>query len=84
MIELAKDNDTVTDSQDVVEHQAPQRNITVAKLNALYTSGMHLAQAMRQVYEVEAANDLEIWILGMKHDLELMMEGIKLERAEND
>ena len=82
MIELAHDNDTMTNSQDVATIQ--HRDITVAKLNMLYTSGMHLAQAMRQVYEVEAANDLEIWILGMKHDLELMMEGIKLERAEND
>ena len=79
MIELAQDNDTVTDSQDVVEHQAPQRNITVAKLNALYTSGMHLAQAMRQVYEVEAANDLEIWVLGMKHDLEQLLDDLKEE-----
>mgnify|MGYP003342838431 CR=1 FL=1 len=58
--------------------------ITVAKLNTLYAAGMHLAHAMRQVGDAEAANDLEIWVLGMKHDLELMMEGIKLERAEND
>ena len=80
MIELAQDNDTMTNSQDVVEHQTPQRNITVAKLNALYTSGMHLAQAMRQVYEVEAANDLEIWVLGMKHDLEQLLDDLKGEQ----
>jgi hypothetical protein len=73
MIELA--HDTMTDSQDVVTTQRPA--ITVAKLNTLYTAGMHLAHAMRQVGDAEAANDLEVWVLGMKHDLEQLMEETK-------
>ena len=71
-------NDMMTTSQPVETTQPTQRPaITVAKLNALYTAGMHLAQAMRQVGEAESANDLEVWILGMKHELEQLMEETK-------
>lgn len=72
MIELAQDNDTMTEDQDVA--RTPNVPITKAKLDALYTAGMHLAHAMRRVGEAECANDLEIWILGMKHELEAFLE----------
>lgn len=71
--------DTMTNSHPVQMQDNPgetikRPTITVAKLNTLYTAGMHLAHAMRQVGDAEAANDLEIWVLGMKHDLEQLME----------
>lgn len=85
MIELAQDNDTMTDDhyvveqtaveQTAVEPQTPNVPITQAKLKTLYAAGMQLAHAMRQVGEAECANDLEIWVLGMKHELEAFMEG---------
>lgn len=79
MIELAQDNDTMTDDhyvveQTAVEPQTPNVPITQAKLKTLYAAGMQLAHAMRQVGEAECANDLEIWVLGMKHELEAFME----------
>jgi hypothetical protein len=36
----------------------------------IYEHGMHLAEAMRKANLIEQANDLEIWVLGMVHELE--------------
>lgn len=43
--------------------------LTDAKIDQLYTSGMHFANALRVVGRHEEAHDTELWVLGLQADL---------------